>query len=61
MSFKEVKINNIKCRVMRISFTGEHSYEINIQASYGKSLWEKCIDAGKELILHHMELKQCTY
>ena len=48
MSFKEAKVDNIKCRVMRISFTGEHSYEINIQASYGKSLWEKCIDAGKE-------------
>ena len=48
MSFKEVTIDNIKCRVMRISFTGEHSYEINIQASYGKSLWEKCIEAGKE-------------
>ena len=33
---------------MRISFTGELSYEINIQSSYGKSLWEKCIEAGKE-------------
>ena len=48
MTFKEANIDNIKCRVMRISFTGEHSYEINIQASYGKSLWGKCIDAGKE-------------
>ena len=33
---------------MRISFTGEHSYEINIQANYGKSVWEKCMEAGKE-------------
>ncbi len=48
MSFKFAKIGNIKCRIMRISFTGEHSYEINIQANYGKSLWEKCIEAGKE-------------
>jgi len=48
MSFKNALINNIKCRVMRISFTGEHSYEINIQSNYGKSLWEKCFDAGKE-------------
>ncbi|WP_440927760.1 sarcosine oxidase subunit alpha family protein [Candidatus Pelagibacter sp.] len=48
MSFKESKIGNIQCRIMRISFTGEHSYEINIQASYGKDLWEKCIEAGKE-------------
>jgi len=48
MTFKNTVINNIKCRVMKISFTGEHSYEINIQSSYGKSLWEKCYDAGKE-------------
>tara|TARA_Y100000994_G_scaffold72267_1_gene59162 strand:- start:276 stop:851 length:576 start_codon:yes stop_codon:yes gene_type:complete len=33
---------------MRISFTGEQSFEINVQASYGKDLWEKCIEAGKE-------------
>ena len=48
MSFKNANISNIKCRVMRISFTGEHSYEINIQANYGKSVWEKCMEAGKE-------------
>ena len=33
---------------MRISFTGELSYEINVQANYGKSVWEKCMEAGKE-------------
>jgi len=48
MSFKEVKLGNINCRVMRISFTGELSYEINVEASYGKYIWEKCIEAGKE-------------
>ena len=48
MSFKDTQIENIKCRIMRISFTGEHSYEINVQANYGKAVWEKCIEAGKE-------------
>ncbi|MDA9603988.1 sarcosine oxidase subunit alpha family protein [Candidatus Pelagibacter sp.] len=48
MSFKEAQIGKIKCRVMRISFTGELSYEINVQANYGKSLWEQCIESGKE-------------
>ncbi len=47
MSFMNAKIGKISCRVMRISFTGEHSYEINIQANYGKSVWEKCMEAGK--------------
>ncbi len=48
MSFKNTKIGNISCRVMRISFTGELSFEINVQANYAKSMWEKCIEAGKE-------------
>ncbi len=48
MSFKNSQIGNIKCRVMRISFTGELSYEINIQANFGKALWEKCMEVGKE-------------
>ncbi len=48
MSFQNAKIDKINCRVMRISFTGEHSYEINVQANYGKSVWEKCMEAGKD-------------
>ena len=48
MSFKNTKINNVNCRIMRISFTGEHSYEINIQSNYAKDVWEKCMEAGKE-------------
>ena len=48
MSFQNVKIDNIICRVMRISFTGELCYEINIPSSYAKSAWEKCIEAGKD-------------
>ncbi len=48
MSYKEVRIGKIKCRIMRISFTGELSYEINAQANYGKSLWEQCMRAGEE-------------
>ncbi len=48
MSFKILKISGISCRVMRISFTGEMCYEINIPSSYAKSLWEKCFELGKE-------------
>ena len=47
MSFRNTKIGKINCRVMRISFTGEQSYEINVQANYGKSVWENCMAAGK--------------
>ncbi|MBD1162998.1 sarcosine oxidase subunit alpha family protein [Pelagibacterales bacterium SAG-MED11] len=48
MSFKNTKIGKINCRVMRISFTGEHSYEINVQANYANSVWEKCMEIGKD-------------
>ena len=48
MSYKDGLVDKIKCRVMRISFTGELSYEINIQANYGQSVWEKCMEAGEE-------------
>jgi sarcosine oxidase subunit alpha len=51
MSFIETLIGKIKCRIMRISFTGELSYEINVQANYGKSLWEQCMRVGKEFNL----------
>lgn len=48
MSFKDGTIDGIPVRVFRISFTGELSYEINIQASYGLWLWEKIMAAGAE-------------
>ena len=48
MSFKNSKIDNVNCRIMRISFTGEHSYEINVQSNFAKDVWERCIEAGKE-------------
>jgi len=48
MSFQNVDIDDVSCRVMRISFTGELCYEINIPSSYANSVWKKCIEAGKE-------------
>ena len=48
MSFQNVDINNVSCRVMRISFTGEMCYEINVPSSYANSAWKKFIEAGEE-------------
>jgi sarcosine oxidase subunit alpha len=48
MSFQNVYIGNVSCRVMRISFTGELCYEINVPSSYANSVWKKCIEEGKE-------------
>ena len=48
MSFKNIEIGGVNCRVMRISFTGEKCYEINVPSSYAQSLWSKCFQLGKE-------------
>ena len=48
MSFQNIKIENVKCRIMRISFTGEICYEINVASSYAESLWKKCFAIGQE-------------
>jgi sarcosine oxidase subunit alpha len=39
-------VRGIPCRVMRVSFTGELSYEISVAARYALSLWEELLKAG---------------
>jgi sarcosine oxidase subunit alpha len=41
MEWRDAHIQGIPVRVFRISFTGELSYEINIDASYGLWLWKR--------------------
>ena len=48
MSFQNIEIDGVHCRVMRISFTGEMCYEINVPSSYAKALWQKCFNSGQE-------------
>ena len=48
MSFQNIEIEGVSCRVMRISFTGEMCYEINVPSSYAKALWLKCFELGRE-------------
>jgi len=46
MSLREGHVQGVPARVFRISFTGELGYEIQVPASYGLPLWERCIAAG---------------
>lgn len=48
MSWKEGLVGGVPARVFRISFTGELSYEVNVQADYAAGVWEKLIEAGKK-------------
>ncbi|AYC33207.1 sarcosine oxidase subunit alpha [Pseudomonas cavernae] len=48
MSWREGKVAGVPARVFRISFTGELSYEVNVQADYAMGVWEKLVEAGKK-------------
>jgi sarcosine oxidase subunit alpha len=48
MHVREVELAGVPCRLMRIGFTGELSYEIHCGAGYGRFLWETILDAGKK-------------
>jgi sarcosine oxidase, subunit alpha len=48
MSIREGEITGVATRVMRISFSGELSYEINVPADYGLWLWERVLSVGEE-------------
>ena len=48
MDWREGEVAGVPARVFRISFTGEQSYEINVQANYGLAVWEKLIEHGKK-------------
>lgn len=46
MDWQQVTVGGVPARVFRISFTGELSFEINVQANYGMPVWEQLIEAG---------------
>lgn len=47
MSFKEGTIDGVFARVLRVSFSGELSYEIYAPANYGRHIWERVMKAGE--------------
>lgn len=48
MGWADVTLKSIKCRVFRISFSGELSYEVAVSASEGHALWGSLLAAGNE-------------
>jgi sarcosine oxidase, subunit alpha len=47
MDWREGTVGGVPARVFRISFTGELSYEINVQANFGLQVWKKLMEHGK--------------
>ncbi|MBY4678757.1 sarcosine oxidase subunit alpha [Marinobacterium arenosum] len=48
MDWREGTVAGVPARVFRISFTGELSFEINVQANYGLHVWEKLFEQGEK-------------
>ncbi len=46
MSYREATVAGVAARIMRISFSGERSYEINVPAADGLRVWEAIQTAG---------------
>jgi sarcosine oxidase subunit alpha len=51
MEWRQGLVADIPARVFRISFTGELSYEINVNANYGLALWQRLMHAGADFNL----------
>jgi sarcosine oxidase subunit alpha len=47
MDWIEAEVAGVKARIFRISFTGELSFEINVQANFGMHTWQAVMAAGK--------------
>ena len=48
MQWREGKVCGVKARIMRISFSGELAYEINVEANYGRYIWEQVASVGEK-------------
>ena len=46
MQWREGQVAGLPARVFRVSYTGELSYEINVAARHGGTLWDRLIEAG---------------
>ncbi|MEZ5477573.1 MAG: sarcosine oxidase subunit alpha family protein [Thiolinea sp.] len=53
MDWREGTVLGVPARVMRISFSGELSYEINVQANYGRYIWDRISELGKQWEVTH--------
>ncbi|MGF6753262.1 sarcosine oxidase subunit alpha family protein [Paraburkholderia sp. GAS42] len=48
MSYREGTVAGVSSRIMRISFSGELAYEVNVPANFGRAVWEALMTAGAE-------------
>ncbi|HEX6633440.1 MAG TPA: sarcosine oxidase subunit alpha family protein [Usitatibacter sp.] len=47
MSYRDGTVAGVPAKVMRISFSGELAYEVNVCANLGRHVWEALVEAGR--------------
>jgi sarcosine oxidase subunit alpha len=47
MQWRPGTVCGVNARIMRISFSGELAYEINVEANYGRFIWDQVAIAGR--------------
>jgi sarcosine oxidase, subunit alpha len=60
MRFADMQIAGIPCRVFRLSFTGEASYELHHPAEYSHELWSTLMALGADLGIRPHGLEALT-
>ena len=48
MRIRSAKIADVPCRLLRLGFTGELSYEVHCPSGYALHVWEALMETGKE-------------
>ncbi len=51
MSWREGTVAGVRARIMRISFSGEMSFEVNVPSHTGAHVWRSLVQAGAEFDL----------
>ena len=46
MSLREARVSGVPARLMRVSFTGELGYEINVPSHFGRAVWGRGVARG---------------
>jgi len=49
MSIREADVAGVRCRLLRVGFVGELSYEVHCPSQFAWHLWEALLDAGRDL------------
>ena len=56
MTSQQITVGDVPVRALRVTFTGEHGWELYASTEYGAALWSALVAAGEPL-----GLRPCGY